>query len=308
MRKHRLAVCLIIGMVLFLLAFPHPTQGQDYYVYNVQIRSDGSALWMITQFSSANTPVETWENFQQKIFTLVDSATSVTHRTMDVDENSLQINSTLSSESKTTEYSFIWRNFSLAQGGELSFGDVFQVNGFFNQLFGDAALKLSYPEDFVIKSVDPPPYQRQDSLHAMEWARTQDLAVNTALIVLASTTQTYDGSSLSQNGLIIGGILTAGISVSLIGFYALKKRKGNGMPTQTTIVQPAAIATDEDKILALLRTSGGTMRQSEVTERCGFSKAKTSQLLTALEKAGNLTRYKKGRDKIVTLKEQVNGE
>jgi uncharacterized membrane protein len=50
------------------------------------------------------------------------------------------------------------------------------------------------------------------------------------------------------------------------------------------------------------------MRQSEITEQCRFSKAKTSQLLSDLEGRGIITRYKKGRDKIVSLKERVKGE
>jgi uncharacterized membrane protein len=65
--------------------------------------------------------------------------------------------------------------------------------------------------------------------------------------------------------------------------------------------QPSLIETEEDKVLKLLKTASGTMRQSDITERLGFSKAKTSQLLTALENRRILARYKKGRDKIVTL-------
>jgi uncharacterized membrane protein len=45
------------------------------------------------------------------------------------------------------------------------------------------------------------------------------------------------------------------------------------------------------------------MRQSDITEQLRFSKAKTSQLLSGLEKRGLVTRYKSGRDKIVTLKD-----
>ena len=50
------------------------------------------------------------------------------------------------------------------------------------------------------------------------------------------------------------------------------------------------------------------MRQSAIAEQCRFSKAKTSQLLAVLEQKKVITRYKKGRDKIVTLNERVTGE
>jgi uncharacterized membrane protein len=68
------------------------------------------------------------------------------------------------------------------------------------------------------------------------------------------------------------------------------------------------VETEEDKILKSLRLHGGSQFQSAITESCRFSKAKTSQLLSALEKKGLVTRYKKGRDKIVTLTEQGKGE
>jgi uncharacterized membrane protein len=68
------------------------------------------------------------------------------------------------------------------------------------------------------------------------------------------------------------------------------------------------IESDEEKIIKIIRSSGGKVRQSTITEQCRFSKAKTSQLLAALEQKGIITRYKKGRDKIVTLNERVKGE
>ena len=265
----------------------------------VQVRSDGSAVWTVTQFSSANATVESWESFQQKIFDLVDSASTITHRAMDIDEASLQINTTLSLESKTTEYTFVWRNFSIV-GNELSFGDVFAVNNFFGQLFGDAALQVSYPQDFTVKSVYPPPYERQDELHTLKWARTQDLAGSNTRIIL--TPDDFITTNIPrQTDFIVIALLAVGISVPLLGFYAFKKRRNNGKSAAFAVAEASVIETEEDKILKLLKTSGGTMRQSDITERLGFSKAKTSQLLTALEGKGNLARYKKGRDKIVTL-------
>lgn len=168
MSNNRPTVCLTICTLLLLLLPLNAAQGQNYFEYKVQIKSDGSAAWMITQFSSANATIETWDVFQQRVFDLVDSATSVTHREMTVDENSLQINTTVSSESKTTEYTFTWQNFSIIQGSKLSFGDVFQVNNFFDQLYGDAALQLSYPTDYSVKSVSPIPYERQDSADTLK--------------------------------------------------------------------------------------------------------------------------------------------
>ncbi len=244
--------------------------------------------------------------FNRKFSTFVDSASTITHRAMEIDGSSLQINTTLSLESKTTEYTFVWRNFTEIQNGEIIFGDVFAANNFFRQLFGDAALQVNYPQDFTAKSVYPPPYERQDELHTLKWARTQDLASSSTRIILTPDENVINNTVPGQTGFVIIALLAVGISVPLLGFYAFKKRRSDDNAAALTVPEISVIETEEDKILKLLKTSGGTMRQSDITERLGFSKAKTSQLLTALEGKGKLARYKKGRDKIVTLTGREN--
>jgi uncharacterized membrane protein len=283
----------------------NPVQAQNYYEYNVQIRSDGSADWTIIQFSNANATVDTWGEFQQKVFDVVDSASSQTHRAMAVDENTLQINTTVVSDSKTTEYSFTWQNFTITRGNQLWIDDVFQVNNFFGQLYGDAAFRLIYPSDFVVKSVSPAPYSEQNSL--IIWSRTQDLTANPVNIVLVSNKQ--NTSSTNSNWQLYGSITAlsaVGVVLFLFGSNLSKRRKNNKAPTILETVSPPA--SEEEKVLKLLKATGGSMRQSQITEQCRFSKAKTSQLLAVLEKSGSITRYKNGRDKIVTLKERVKGE
>jgi uncharacterized membrane protein len=306
MSNHRLTVCLIICNLILVIIPLHFAQGQNYFEYSIQIKSDSSAIWMITQFSSSNVTIESFDVFQQKVFDLVDSAASITNREMTADENSLQINTTISLESKITEYSFVWLNFSIIKGNMLTFGDVFQVNNFFGQLFGDAALQLTYPSDFTINSIFPTPYERKDSADMMKWSRTQDLVTNRVSIVLSNNSQV---GNATNNGwefyAIVVAIISVGTVLSLAGFFMFKRRKNNAS-LANTIESP--IMSEEDKVLKLLKSFGGNMRQSEITEQSRFSKAKTSQLLTALEKKGSITRYMSGRDKIVTLKERVKSE
>ena len=309
MNARRLATCYAICVMLLLLLPLYEANCQNYVAYSVQINSDGSALWKITSFSDVNASVDTFSGFQDKVSNLIDSASSITHRDMTVDENSLQINTAISSESKITEYSFLWQNFSVVRGNQIVFGDVFQVNDFFSQLYGDDALQVSYPSNFSVKSVTPTPYQRDDSAKTLDWARTQDL-VNAKTDIILTSTPLNDNSN--QNGwqlYVIIAIVAVGAVLILVGVLYV----GNDARTSsaTAIVTPAESAeleTEEGKILKLLKSSGGSMRQSDIVEQCRFSKAKTSQLLTILEKNGNITRYKKGRDKIVKLTERVKGD
>jgi uncharacterized membrane protein len=263
--------------------------------------SDG-ITYIPTLFSNANDTLESFDVFQQKVFDLVDSAAIITNREMTVDENSLQINTTISLESKTTEYSFIWLNFSIVQGNELSFGDVFQVDNFFDRLYGEAALKLIYESNFNIKSVSPPPYERQDSVDTLKWSRTHDLVVNPVTVILTTNGQNANATNngWQQNAIIIV-VITVGTTLLLFVFYTFRRRKNNSVLNNSVT---SSIVNDEDKIMKIIKSSGGSVRQSKITEQSGFSKAKISQLLAALEKSGAITRYKNGRDKIVTLKER----
>ncbi|HEX7482049.1 MAG TPA: MarR family transcriptional regulator, partial [Candidatus Bathyarchaeia archaeon] len=158
----------------------------------------------------------------------------------------------------------------------------------------------------TVKSVSPVPNERQDSANIMKWSRTQDLVSNTVSIVLTSNGQT--GSSPSngwQFYAIVVPVIAIGVSLSLIGFFMFKKRKRNAT---SDVPAEFPIMSEEDKVLKILKSFGGSVRQSEITNQSRFSKAKTSQLLAALEKKGSITRYKSGRDKIVTLKERVKSE
>jgi uncharacterized membrane protein len=305
-KPHRLTVCcFIFGMMLLLLPLCE-VNCQNYIAYSVQINSDGSAFWKITNFSDVNASVGTFSGFQDKVSSLIESSSNLTHREMTVDENSLQINTTISSESKTTEYSFLWQNFSLIQGHQLIFGDVFQVNDFFTQLYGDAALQMIYPSSFSVKSITPAPYQSDDSAKTLGWARTQDLVSGQTHIVLTSTDMNDNSSQIGWQQFAVIGVVVVGVALFLAGFYLFRHRKTSNKSASIAIpVVSEELETEEGKILKLLKSYGGTMRQSDIVEQSRFSKAKTSQLLTLLEKNGDITRYKKGRDKIVNLTKRV---
>jgi uncharacterized membrane protein len=300
MRNCRLSLCFVIFAILILVVPLTTTQAQNYFQYDVNIKSDGSADWVIIQFSNANATTDSWDTFQQKVFDLVDSASSSTNRPMTVDPNTLQINTTIVADSKTTEYSFTWQNFTLIQNNDLLVGDVFQVANFFDKLYGDAELQLNYPAGFLVKSVSPVPYEQQNSL--MKWSRTEDLTNNKVNIILANSSQTRENPTNNNliTDIVIIAVVVTGLFLSFLGLYMFKRRKTNGVSINQT---GPLILSEEDKVIKLIKSSGSSMRQSQIAEQTKFSKAKTSQLLAILEKKGYITRYKSGRDKIVNLKE-----
>ncbi len=299
--KSRLLLALLV--VLLLLSAINKAHCQDYIQYQVQTNNDNSAAWIVTQVSDINATIDTWEGFQQKIFTLVDAAINTTNREMAIEPESIQMETVISWEtkSKTTEYRFKWLNFSITDKDKINFGDIFQVPVFFSQLYGDGVLQITYPSNYTVISISPTPDKQDSNLQTIDWYRTQDFMNGKPSITLTLKSQNDNEISWPQSTLLVAFSAIA-IAAFLIAFYMVKRNK------QKTKVVPTIVAfaeSDEEKIIKIIRHSGGILNQTAIAEQCRFSKAKTSQLLTTLEQKGVIKRFKKGRDKIVMLNEQT---
>jgi uncharacterized membrane protein len=308
--KLRISTALFITMAFILIiASSGKAQAQTYTQYKVQLNSDESATWTITQVSGLNGTADTWAGFQEKITALVNAAASQTNRPMGIDNDSLQMSTFFtSSDSKTTEYTFTWLNFSIAENGRIVAGDVFGVAGFFDKLYGDGELQINYPANYTLESVTPTPDQKDTSTQTLEWLGTQFFVTEKPSIVLRVQEESTANSGQQPSYVLLASVSAVAVIAAVIAswfFFINRRHKGKETRVMTTLTLPE---TEEEKVLRVLRSNGGSAYQSAITEQCRFSKAKTSQLLTALERQGTVRRYKKGRDKIVNLIEQVKGE
>src|SRR4030067_1955431 len=305
----RISRSIFVGTVCVLILMLLPLKNalcQDYIEYKIQIKLDSSASWTITKVSDINATMDL-EGFQQRVESLIEDARFKTGREMSLDVDSLQVSDEISweKESRTTVYVFKWQNFTVIEEGTMTFGDVFQVAGFFSQLYGDGSIRIIYPSEYSIQSVSPPPDERDDSAHTLGWFRTQDFINGEPNVFLENNppTSVDVGSQLY----IIVGLISVVIVASLIGFYVFRRRKPNAT-NAVALIAASTVETEEEKVIKIIKSSGGSMHQSDIAEQCRFSKSKTSQLLASLEKKGVITRYKRGRDKIVTLKEEAGGK
>ena len=233
MIRHRVLPFLLVYLALLFAVTPaHNVKAQTYAVqYVIQIRADGSAAWSIIQATALNGTIDTWEGYQRRVLTLVDTARSLTQREMSVDEDSFETSTKnyLDSQSKITNYEFIWRNFSSLQTDEIAFGDVFQASDFFNRLYGDGSLKITYPLTFAVETVTPTPSQRDDAEHSFEWLGTQFFLTGRPAIKLTvyTATPSQDQNSSGNSGqlAIIGLSSAIGIAVVVAGLVALRRIK-----------------------------------------------------------------------------------
>ena len=306
--NHRISTAFMITIMIILIAtFSGEARAQTINRYEIQLNSDRSATLTVAQVSGLNGTVDTLGGFQSKATSLVDAAVAQTNRQMSVDPNSIQITITsTSSDSKTTDYTFTWLNFTIAKGGQLVGGDVFAVSGFFNRLYGDGVLLISYPANYTC-SVVPAPDQRDSVAQTLEWLNTQSFIAERPTITLTPQNSVQISSTQLPLNVIVPAAAVVAVAALIVGwFFVVSRRQKAKMQNPTGPFAP--IETEEEKVLRLLRSSGGAVYQSAITEQFRFSKAKTSQLLSALERNGKVRRVKKGRDKIVNLIEQSKGE
>jgi len=287
-----LALCLLVaptGMVY----------SQNQVKYYIQIDDSGTAEWTIRQTLPLNASYDDLNAFQFKIESLLRNAVSNTSRNMTGTVNSMT--SSAMGSYILVEYDFYWIDFGEKENSKVVIGDVFQASGFFTQLYGDGEISISYPAQYIIETVAPPPSKRDDSNQLLEWLGTADFGSNVN-IVLGHTEPGFNLLEVLEENLL----LIVGIVVAFCGFagtlYVLrhrnnKTRKSEVSPTEN----PLMLETEEEKVIKLLESKAGSMYQSAITDNLRFSRAKTSLLLSTLERKGIIKRFKRGRDKIVTL-------
>ncbi len=291
-------ILIIVSLTLLLIQYGS-VYGEGQIKYTIQIGNDGSAMWII-RHTGINVSIDL--EFQNKIVSLVDAAKNETRREMTADIESITF--TPSGSYIAVEYKFYWRNFSKIENTTILIGDVFLVEDFFLQLYGNGEIYMTYPSQYVIEAISPPlPNERNDSLQTLTWWGIQDFANGQPTIVLREKSLTLGFLEiLGQNVIIIAslGLLTAG---SLTGFFVFKRRKKKEreIVEMPKLIGVPKIESAEEKIVNMLKSAGGSLYQSAIVDQCKFSKAKTSQLLMSLEGKGIVSRYKQGRDKIVML-------
>jgi uncharacterized membrane protein len=304
-----LVLTLMAMVLLVLLVVPYgAVLGANQLEYSIQVLNDGSATWTVTQTLGINSSIETLETLQNRITLLANASENVTGRAMVASADSVTF--TASGSYVEAVYKFQWENFSKIEGEQIIIGDVFQVSNFFSQyLYGDGAVYMSYPAEYVVVGpVQPEPSTQNDSIQLLSWLGTADFNGSTRIVLEEKSANAGLSGSLEEDVVLI--MILAAIAAGSVGFYMSRNNRKKKMraPERAELRSLPGMESDEEKAVKLIKSSGGSLRQSAITDQLGFSKAKTSQLLAVLEHKGVIRRYKRGRDKIVVLVKESKGE
>ncbi len=299
---------LIAIVILFLL----PAEAfavSDHIEYNISVGNDNSASWTIIKVTDIDSPVDSWEEFEQRLVSAVEVSGERTNREMALDFTSLVMNTEVHWEtsSKTVTYTFRWLNFSLTEQGKISFGDVLSEN-FFTSLYGDGELYLTYPVGYRVTSAAFSPDERDDSNQLLHWYRTQDFLVeNQNISIELEGNGTSSESNVNFTLFAVVGLSVGAVGAMATGFLLFKQRRRQMDMRQKLGAPWHDTESDEEKVLQLLQSSGGSLKQSDVCDRLRFSRAKTSLLLAEMEKNSLVLRTKKGKNKIIFSVEKKEG-
>lgn len=100
-----------------------------------------------------------------------------------------------------------------------------------------------------------------------------------------------------------------GTCAAVLGAGIALRRRGRSTPAETIDRPPTPpesaptppAPTDEERVIRMLESNGGRMRQTRIVERTDWSKSKVSMLLSEMEADGALHKLRVGRENIISL-------
>jgi hypothetical protein len=315
-------VKLLVYSFIILSLFSGIASCQDELSWNIttkiEIRSDGSATWIIqkktmlkTESDKAaflqNVNLTSIDEFSNNVRSIVNDARMVTGRAMNVPEESLDITASVFNTTTGLEgiiqYQFDWIGFAKeTENGRIKIGDA--LNGQLDLSWNDILI-IQYPSGYIIEFVDPRPDDTSSSDRTITWYGPRNFGMGEPTIILGKKTSGIT-DFLTSNTFVISGLVI--LIISSLGSLWVFKLKGSKTKQSVKVgeIKPLQIELEgeEDKVINLLKAAGGSLSQKAIAEHCGFSKSKTSELLKDMERKGIITRKKKGREKIVILMEK----
>lgn len=293
---------LYIALILLIIVFiASPAPENDYKItYTINIKEDGNAYWNVEYRTllTSKDDLNSFENYSQQLKPVyldefrelmqksASQAAIVTSRNMVAKDftGDAAIQSTPTGTYGVVHYSFTWTNFAKMDSG-MNIGDVF-VGGLY--LSRDNNLIIQYPSDYTVEEVTPQPDQYRDGLM---WYGLRSFGAGEPRIVFVKTS--FPWIPL----VIIIIIFAAGIGV----YIYIHKIKGKDSEHITETIAEADIFDLEDRIVQLLKESGGSMYQSEIGRKLILPKSSVSSALNGLQNKNLIKKIKKGRENLIQL-------
>ncbi|WP_136717736.1 helix-turn-helix transcriptional regulator [Halorientalis salina] len=108
------------------------------------------------------------------------------------------------------------------------------------------------------------------------------------------------GPTASDDTTEQGDSATEAASSSAAGMGTAARANTDATPDEPAVPEEELLS-DEDRVLQMLETNGGRMKQANIVDETGWSKSKVSMLLSEMEDEELISKLRVGRENIVSL-------
>jgi len=300
----------IVTLVAVLIWFPviagASVPPDSTITYTITIEEDGTAIWHVeyrTLLESdedmgmfdayagniSSTYLPEFRDLMQRSAAQAAAATSRPMETGSFDGNAV-IQSSPTGRYGVVFYSFRWSGFAKT-GNELAIGDAL-AGGLY--LAKDTTLIVRYPEGYTVSVSEPAPDQVHDGL---VWYGQRSFGAGEPHLV-------FDKSGVPWLPVAAGSGIALFIVVGAGLILSRRRQPEPDDPEETAAgLSETDLVSMEEKIIHLLKTSGGEQYQSGIVKSLGLPKSTVSATLNDLHQRGIIQKIKKGRENLIRLKQ-----
>jgi hypothetical protein len=314
----------------------------DATVTRISVQPDGSAVWSLTvrMRLDSNASVEGFQAFEEEFETnrsrylgqfrdrmtgVVGNAETVTGREMSATEFDSDIGiQEVPRRWGYVTYRFRWEGFAAVDDG-ITVGDVFRGGLFLDD---DDILIIEPPSEYESDTADPAADETGDGQLQWNGPVSFDDQRPQVRFVPSGSAQSGGGSGLLPTPVLFGSVVV--LLVGLAAAYTLRRDSDSEHPVapdrdteQAGSVDGGGadpvssedsggdpleldeLATDEDRVIALLEAEAGRMRQAEIADRLDWSASKTSRVISDLAADDAVEKLRIGRENVIDLPEDA---
>jgi len=298
------AVTVVLLLFIPVIAGAAPVPPDSSITYTITLKEDGTADWHVEYRTllAADEDVRAFDSYTKNVsFTYLPQfqdlmqrsaaqAAAATSRPMEITDfaGDTVIQTTPTGRFGVVYYSFSWKNFAKT-GTNLAIGDAF-AGGMY--LAKDNTLVIRYPSGYTVRVAEPVPDQVRDGLI---WYGQRSFGAGEPRLVV-------EKPGFPWLPVLIGGVL---ILIVIAGLYGVMVKRRPSEPDEPEVaavpLSEADLISLEDRIIQLLKTSGGEQYQSEIVKNLGLPKSTVSATLNDLHKRGIIQKVKRGRENLIRL-------
>jgi uncharacterized membrane protein len=298
------AITVVLLIIIPVIAGAAPVAPDSSITYTITLKEDGTADWHVEYRTllAADEDMRAFDSYTKNVsFTYLPQfqdlmqrsaaqAAAATSRPMEITDfaGDTVIQTTPTGRYGVVYYSFSWKNFAKT-GTNLAIGDAF-AGGMY--LAKDNTLVIRYPSGYTVRVAEPVPDQVRDGLI---WYGQRSFGAGEPRLVV-------EKPGFPWLPVLIGGVL---ILIVIAGLYGVMVKRRPSEPDEPEVaavpLSEADLISLEDRIIQLLKTSGGEQYQSEIVKNLGLPKSTVSATLNDLHKRGIIQKVKRGRENLIRL-------